>query len=383
VVEGIAEARSRDDLLDQLRGRELHVVHIEEVPEARRGEGSPFRRADAVTRWSRSFAALLGAGTPLERALRVSAEQSGNEGLTRVLGQVREAVQAGESLAEALAAHPRWFPDVLPAMSRAGEASGALDQVFEQAADYLEEVAELRSEVRAALIYPALMAVVAAVGVLVLLLFVVPRFSAIVADFGGTLPLSTRILMGVGTLFAGYWWLVLVALGAAGFGGVAWMRRPENRLRFHRARLGWPVVGELEQKLVTARFTRTLGLLLVHGLPLLQALRIARGAVSNRAVGQRLDAGIDAVAEGRSLAESVEGALPPLAVEMVAVGEESGKLDTMCQRIAATYDREVRRTVKVAVALLEPTMIIVFGVLVGLVALAMLQAIYSVNANLS
>jgi type II secretory pathway component PulF len=315
--------------------------------------------------------------------LRVSADQAGNEGLAAVLGEVREAVHAGESLSDALGRHPAWFPQVLPAMSRAGEASGALAEVFEQAADYLEEVSELRSEVRAALIYPALMGVVAAVGVAVLLLFVVPRFSGIVADFGGTMPLSTRILMGVGTFLASFWWLVLALLGGAVFGAAAWLRRPENRLRFHEARLGWPVLGELELKVVTARFTRTLGLLLAHGLPLLRALRIARETVSNHAVVQRLDQGIAAVAEGRPVAESIEGALPPLAVEMLAVGEESGQMDVLCQRIATTYDRDVRRSVKVAVALLEPAMIVFFGVLVGLVALAMLQAIYSVNANLS
>jgi len=383
VVEGVSEAASRDQLLTQLRERDLHVVSIDEVAPARGGGSGRFGRDAAVTRWARNFAALVGAATPVERALQVSADQSGHEGLARVLGEVRASIHAGESLSEALARHPRWFPAVMPAMARAGEASGAMGEVFEQVADYLEEVSDLRSQVRSALIYPALMAAVAAVGVAVLLLWVVPRFAGILEDIGGTMPLSTRDLMATGTFVADFWWLLLGLGLAAVLGGREWLRRPANRQRWHRSRLSWPVLGDLETKILSARFARTLGLLLTHGVPLLPALRIARAAVGNLHVGQALERGMVAVAEGHSLAQSVRRTLPPLAAEMLAVGEESGRLDTMCLRVADTYDKEVRRTVKVAVSLLEPAMIIVFGVLVGVVALAMLQAIYSVNTNLS
>jgi general secretion pathway protein F len=383
VVEGISEAASRQQLLDELRRRDLHAMSIEEVATAvDRRDRVPGRNA-AVTRWARNFAALMGAATPLDRALKVSAEQSGHEGLARVLEEVREAVQSGEGLSDALSVHPRWFPPVLPALARAGEASGALGDVLEQAADYLEEVDELRSQVRTALIYPALMSVVAAVGVAVLLLFVVPRFSGILEDLGGSMPLTTRALIATGAFLHGFWWLLLAIVLTSVAGAREWLRRPANRLRWHRSRLGWPVFGDLELKLVTARFTRTLGLLLSHGLPLLAALRIARASVGNLHVGAALERGVSAVAEGHSLSEGVGEALPPLAVEMLAVGEESGRLATMCTRVADTFDKEVRRAVKVAVSLLEPAMIVVFGVLVGLVALAMLQAIYSVNTNLS
>ena len=163
----------------------------------------------------------------------------------------------------------------------------------------------------------------------------------------------------------------------------AWLQEPTNRLAWHRRRLELPVLGELEQKLLTARYARVVGLLLTHGLPLLPALHIGRNSVENLHVGEGLDQGAASVAQGQSFAESVKGVLPELAVELLAVGEESGELDTMCVRVATTYDTEVSRSMKVAVSLLEPVMILVFGGLVGLVALAMLQAIYSVNANLS
>jgi len=383
VVEGVSEAASRQQLLEELRRRDLHAMSIEEIaPAGGRRDRFPGRNA-AVARWARNFAALMSAATPLDRALKVSADQAGHEGLARVLEEVRDAVQSGDSLSDALSRHPRWFPPVIPALARAGEASGALGEVLEQAADYLEEVEELRSQVRAALIYPALMSVVAAVGVAVLLLFVVPRFSVILEDLGGSLPLTTRALIAAGGFLHGFWWLVLAILLAGVSGGRGWLRRPANRLRWHRSRLGWPVLGDLELKLMAARFTRTLGLLLSHGLPLLAALRIARASVGNLHVAAILDGGMSAVAEGHPLSEGVRKALPPLAVEMLAVGEESGRLATMCMRVADTFDKEVRRAVKVAVSLLEPAMIVIFGVLVGLVALAMLQAIYSVNTNLS
>jgi type II secretory pathway component PulF len=383
VVEGVSDAVSRKQLLDELRRQDLHAMSIEEMQPALGRRDAFRRRGAAVTQWSRNFAALVGAATPLDRALKVSADQSGHEGLARVLEDVRAAVQSGESLSDALSSHPRWFPPVLAALARAGEASGALGEVLEQAADYLEEVDDLRSQVRTALVYPALMSMVAAVGVAVLLLFVVPRFSGILEDLGGTMPLTTRALVATGAFLHGYWWLVLALALAAGVGAREWLRRPANRLRWHRSRLGWPVLGDLERKLAAARFTRTLGLLLSHGLPLLVALRIARASAENLHLVAVLERGSTAVAEGSPLSQSVAAALPPLAVEMLAVGEESGRLATMCLRVAETFDKEVRRGVRVAVSLLEPAMIIVFGVLVGLVALAMLQAIYSVNTNLS
>jgi general secretion pathway protein F len=383
VVEGISEAASRQQLLDQLRRRNLHAMTVEELAPRVVRRGGRLRRDAAVTRWARNFASLMSAATPLDRALAVSAEQSGHEGLVRVLESVREAVQAGDTLSDALSRHPDWFPPVVPALARAGEASGALGEVFEQVADHLEEWGELRSQVGSALVYPALMAAVAAVGIAVLLLFVVPRFAGILDDFGGTMPLTTRALISTGELLGRFWWLVGTVLLAGSVGAREWLRRPANRLRWHRSRLGWPILGDLEIKLVSARFTRTLGLLLSHGIPLVPSLRIARATVGNLAVGEALERGIAAVGEGHPVAPSVGKAMAPLAAEMLAVGEESGRLDSMCLRIADTYDKEVRRAVKVAVSLLEPAMIIVFGVLVGLVALAMLQAIYSVNTNLS
>ncbi len=266
-------------------------------------------------------------------------------------------------------------------MVQAGEASGALEVVFGQIADHLEETAELRSQIWSALLYPALMAAVASIGIAVLLLFVVPRFSAMLEEVGGTLPLTTRLLMAGSGLLTGLWWLWL----GSGIAIVIWVwssfQRPETRRRWDAARLRWPWVGEIERKYATTRFTRTLGILLRNGIAVVPALGIAGGGIGNAAIRQGVKRAAAGVAEGGTVASSLKGVLPSLATQMLAVGEESGRLDDLCLRVAATYDGEMRRTLRALVSLIEPTMILIFGALVGFVALAMLQAIYSINTS--
>jgi general secretion pathway protein F len=381
IVDGVVDAGSRRSLLEQLYRRRLFPIEVREQAPAAGRRQRRLGRGAAVARWARNLAALLGAGTPVDHALEITAEHAGHAGLAAALVGVRQAVRGGEDLSSALARHPSYFPAVAPAMVRAGEVSGALDVVCEQLADFLEETEELRWQVFSALLYPALMAVVAGVGVAVLLLFVVPRFAGILQDVGGQLPIATRMVVWAGGALAHFWWLFLLVGAALLIAGIERYQRPEVRRRWHERRLGIPVLGDLERKFHTARFTRSLGMLLASGTSLLPALSIARAAVTNTAMAAGLEHASHAVAEGGSLAGATREALPPLAVEMIAVGEASGRLDDLCLRVGRTFDAEVRRSVKTATALIEPVMIVVFGVLVGFVALAMLQAIYSINTN--
>jgi general secretion pathway protein F len=382
VVEGVLQASSRQTALAELHRQRLFPVAVDEVPStAARPRGPALSRHAAVALWTRNVSILLGAGVPLDRALAFTADQAGHAGLADAVRQTRRAVQGGSSLADALAQHPRYFGALVVSMVAAGESSGALDVVFERMSEHLEEVAELRSQVRSALLYPALMAVVASLGVAVLLLFVVPRFATILGDVGGRLPATTRLLVAGSEMLTNWWWAWLIAAAALGYGAYEALRRPEYRRAWHRTRLSWPRIGELELKYVTARFTRTLGLLLRSGVPMLSALRIARGAVPNIVLGEGIERAAAAVAEGSALAPALAGTLPSLAVQMLAVGEESGRLEELCVRVADTYDAEVRRALRTTVAMIEPAMILIFGALVGFVALAMLQAIYSINTT--
>jgi general secretion pathway protein F len=381
-VEGMLQAPSRETALEALHRQRLYPVAVDEADPGRtKGRRSPSSARTALTLWARNAATLLGAGLPLDRVLGFTAEHVGNDVIRNALHRVSREVRGGASLAEALRAQPTVFSPIFPAMVSAGEANGQLDVVFQRLADHLEERAELTSQVRSALIYPALMGSAAGLGVLVLLGFVVPRFTAMLEEVGGALPTSTRLLVGMSMLLTTWWWVwvPLAAIGA--YALVMALRRPEVLRRWHRTRLGWPLAGDLEVKYSTAQFTCTLGLLVRSGLPILPALRIARSTVPNLVLRERVEQATVAVGQGAPLAASFAETFPPLAVQMLAVGEESGRLDELCLRIAETYDREVRRALRTLVALIEPAMIIIFGGLVGFVALAMLQAIYSVNAT--
>ena len=382
VIEGVLQAPSRQTVLETLHRQRLYPVAVEEVGTSRdQGRGSRLGTRAALTMWARNTATLLSAGVPLDHALAFTAEHLGNDTVRDALRRVRRDVQTGTSLADSLAAQPSVFAPIFPSLISAGEATGQLDAVFERLGEHLEEGAELRSQVRTALIYPALMAVVAGIGVLVLLAFVVPRFTAILQEVGGTLPVSTRLLVAASGVLTRWWWMWFPLLIGGAYALVTILRRPDVQRAWHRKRLHWPWVGDLELKYATAQFTRTLGLLLRSGLPILPALRIARSAIGNVFLREAVERASASIGEGAGLASSLAETLPPLAMQMLAVGEESGRLDELCLRVADTYDGEVRRAIRTTVALIEPAMIILFGGLVGFVALAMLQAIYSINTS--
>jgi general secretion pathway protein F len=384
MVEGVLHAATRETALEELHRQRLYPVAVDIVAPPAAGRASRKRRVGrhlAVALWTRNISILLAAGVPLDRALGFTAAQAEDPALGDAIRRTRRLVQEGSSLAEALSSSPGFFPSVFVAMVSAGEASGTLDLVFERLAEHLEESADLRAQVRSALLYPALMAVVASLGVTVLLVFVVPRFAAILGDFGGRLPLSTRALMGVSGVLTQWWWLWIALLIAGVIAARAVLNQPAQRRRFHAWRLRLPWIGDLELKYATAGITRTLGLLLRSGVPILSALRIARASSTNESISAGVERATVSVSHGDTLASALGGTLPPLALQMLSVGEETGHLDELSLRVADTYDREVKRSVRAGVSMIEPAMILIFGALVGFVALAMLQAIYSINTT--
>ena len=381
VVEGVLQASSRHLALSELGRQRLYPVAVDEIAAAPVERGRRLGRRAAVALWTRSMATLLGAGVPLDRALAFSGAHAGHRGLTDVVREVRRSVQDGAGLAGSLARHPRYFDALFVATIAAGESSGALDAVLERLSDHVEESRELRSQVQSALLYPVLMAIVASVGVVILLGFVIPRFATILSDVGGKLPASTRLLMAASVLVTKGWWVWLLLGLAAAYGIRAALARPDVLRRWHAGRLQLPWFGDFERKYLTARFTRTLGLLLRSGIPVVPALGIARASAPNLVFRDGIDQAAAAVTEGGALASALSGTLPPLAVQMIAVGEETSQLESLSLRVADNYDNEVRRTLRAMVALIEPALILIFGGLVGFVALAMLQAIYGINLN--
>jgi general secretion pathway protein F len=384
IVEGIVRAASSRDAIDELRRQTLVPVEVEPAGAARAMAGLIVRktgRRDAVAVAMRTLATLLAGGASLDRSLAFAAQHAGETNVASALAGVQADVRAGRTLASALADRQEIFGALAPAVVLSGEEGGGLDAALERLADHLDRMRELRAQLRAALWYPALMGIVAGVGVIILLIFVVPRFVGMLSEVGGTLPASTRLLMALSGVVMKWWWAIalLVVIGFAA--ARTWLRDPANRRRWHAARLTLPIFGELERGVMTARFARALGALLASGAGVLGSLRTARESVSNAALATRLDDAVRAVERGERVAPSLEGALPALATQLLAVGEESGSLDRMAIRVADTYDAEVQRTLRTLVGMVEPALIIAFGAVVGFVALAMLQAVYSINAS--
>jgi type II secretory pathway component PulF len=383
VVEGVIQAESRRGALEELGRQRLYPVDL--APDAGRGRAighGRLGRGPAVALFARTVATMLGAGVPLDRAVGFSAEQVRNPAVMNAARLVHEQLHAGETLAAALQRHPSIFSPVFVAMVAAGEESGSLDESLADLAEHLDELVELRAQIRSSLLYPALMAVASGVGVVILLLFVVPRFASLITAEGGSLPLSTRLLLGISQLVVHGGWLFLLAVAGLAWFTRGWLARPENRRRFHAWRLGWPLAGDLELKYVTARFARAFGMLLRGGRPVLPALEAARNVASNAAVRASLDQAAGSVSHGNRVHQALSGTLPPLAAELIAVGEESGRLDEMCLRVAVAYDTEVRRSLRALVTIIEPALILFFALIVGFVALAMLQAIYGINPGM-
>jgi type II secretory pathway component PulF len=382
VVDGVLAAPSERAALASLEER--HLVPLElTLASATLTARKPrrTRRREALEVWARTLATMLRAGVALDRALDFVTLTSPNAEVARASREVREAVQRGESLVAAMRRVENVFSPVVVALVGAGEEAGAQDAAFARVAAHLEEQNALRERLRTALSYPALLAVIASLAVLVLMLFVVPRFAAMLDELGGSLPLSTRALLGVSGLAQRWWWLGGLTLLAALAGGRAWLADPQRREHWHAVRLRLPVAGHIEESLEVARFLRTCATLLESGASVLAALVGARAAVLNAALGRRLDHAIEDVRRGRTIAAAMGGLLPPLALELVAAGEESGSLPELAMQAGVRADDDAQRSLRRMVSLVEPALILLFGLLVGFVALAMLQAIYSVNAT--
>jgi general secretion pathway protein F len=386
--DGVIDAPSEGDALDQLRRRALWPVEVVPASGAVAGAVAAPRmsarwesRGSALASAMRALSAMLDGGTPLEAALALVGRDASHPALARELTAVRERVLAGRSLSESFVASGTLFPPLVSAMAAAGEQSGGLGLALSRVADDLEERAELTAQLRGALLYPAVLAVAALIGITLLLTVVVPRFARLLADSGQTLPWSTRVVVGTSTLVGRWWWVLVPAALLGAMLVRQWMSAPSTRRSWHLRRLALPVIGPLEETLGAARVLRTLSLLLPTGVPLLTALEMARLGVGNVVLQERLERALSKLRDGAGLADAFRGALPSLAVQLISAGERGGSLGVLAGRAAQHYDGLVRRRLRGAVALVEPVIIILFGGLIAFVAVAMLQAIYGINAR--
>lgn len=381
-VTGVQEAPSGDEVERALRDRGLRPLSLD-VDDGR-GEleavGRTGRRADVAGAF-RYLATLLEAGFPLDRALGTVRGLVGRDDVAAALSEVREGVRSGDTLSEALEDREDVFPRIAVGMVRAGERGGRLAEALGRLARHLEREEELRSRVLSALLYPALMAGVGGTALLVLVFYVLPKFVGILEETGAALPTSTALLLGA-TDFLGRWWLPLL-LGVLGLGSAvaAWARSERGRARISAALLRLPVVGPLRRRMAAARFGRSLAELLESGLPIVPALEAASASLADPAAADEVEAARRSVRAGRGLTEALRQgrAFPPLFLRMTELGEEGGRLPEMLRRAAAVAEEELERRLERLVRLVEPAMVVLFGVVVGFVALSLLQAIYGVR----
>ncbi len=372
---GEIEVGRQDEALDLLRKRKILVTSLR----AKGGEGFRFPKFGSgvstkdLAIFTRQFATMISAGLPLVQCLDILAKQSSKPSFGRVIGEVTREVEAGSTLSDALGKHKDVFDDLFRNMVAAGEAGGVLDEILLRLASYIEKADALKRKIQSAMVYPAVVLTVALGATAFMLIFIIPTFAKMFADFGGELPLPTKIVLGLSKGLQMFWWVIL--LGMAG-GAVALKRYYDTEVGkrvIDAMMIKLPVLGDVLLKGSVARFTRTLGTLIASGVPILSGLEITARTAGNKVVSEALMSARASIREGETVAAPLKasGVFPPMVVQMIAVGEQTGALDEMLTKIAGFYESEVDSAVDTLTSIIEPVMIVVMGGIVGGMVVAM------------
>ncbi len=395
IIEGVIESDTEASVVTSLRGQGYIPIRIDRGA-AVGGRGLAAWSAqlrEAVVSWrsrvgthdlmlfTRELAVLLKAGLPLDRCLQSLATLAESDALKAIVRQVLLDVQEGKSLSDALAVHDRAFPSLYVNMVRAGEAGGVLEMILERLADYLEQSQKIRDEVRSAMVYPLFLVGVGGLMVVVMLTYVLPKFAVLFNDLGGSLPSSTQFVMAMSAALRAYWWGMALAALALFVSFRRWGQSEGGRLTLDRFKLRMPIFGELLTKIQVARFARTLGTMLQSGVPLIRSLEIVKAVVGNVVIGSALTSVQHDVSEGKGLAAPLErtGVFPSMALQMVGVGEETGRLDEMLLVVSDHYDRDVANSIRSLMSLIGPVVLVTIAGVVGFIIMAVMSAIFSVN----
>jgi type IV pilus assembly protein PilC len=380
---GEIEGTSKQAVAEELKARGLTVMDLERKKTGLQAEITLFDRVKPaeLTVMTRQLATMIAAGMTLLRAFYVLEEQIERRKLKETVGAVREDVEAGLSFSEALAKHPKVFGPLYVAMVRAGEAGGVLEEALERTADQLEKDDALRRQVKAAMAYPSVVLGFALCVLLGLIAFIVPVFVGVFKDFGGELPMITRLTVSASHVVTGRWYLLLAATiaGVVAFRG--WRTSTWGRPQWDRARLRVPFkIGRTVQKIALARWSRTFAALYGAGVPIMQAVEVTGHTAGNAVIEEAMSAVIESVKAGGSLAAPLRDApiFPPMVAQMIAVGEETGNLDGMLAKVADFYEDEVAAAIKALTSILEPVMIILVGGIVGFIVVAMYMPMFKV-----
>ncbi len=384
VQKGELAASSKEDVIALLRKQNILPINVAAKPkEIKLKFGSQKVTDKDVVILTRQLATMIDAGLPLVQCLDILGSQTENKTLAKVVGQVRSDVESGATFADALKKHSKVFDNLYVNMVAAGEAGGILDTILQRLAAYMEKFAKIKSQVKSAMIYPAVILFVAVAVVALLMIVVVPMLAGMFADMGQALPLPTRIVIGISNFLKGWGGLALLIAIIAFFVGLSQFRKTEKGLVMTDGiALKIPVFGSLIQKVSVAKFTRTLGTLMTSGVPILEGLLIVSRTAGNKIVENAIVSTRQSVSEGKTLAEPLGKVkvFPAMVTQMIAVGEATGALDNMLNKIADFYDDEVDSAVAALTSLLEPMLMIFLGITVGFVVVAMYMPIFQMGA---
>ena len=386
LVEGQLEAENAQLVVSKLRSMGYVPIEIEQQggKSLSRDIKIPFLsdriKLKDVSVFSRQFATMINSGLSMLRSLYILAEQTESKPLAAVVNQVRLDVERGASLSAALAKHPKAFNRLYVAMVRAGEAGGVLDSVLQRLATTIEKQVELRRKVKSAMTYPAVVSLLVLLLVTAMLLFVIPMFENIYGSLGGELPKPTQILINISNVVRKWWFVVFAVEAAIVFAFRKWINSENGRKRWDTLKLKAPVFGPLAQKTALARFGRTLSALVRSGVPILESLDIVAETSGNWVVSNAVRDTQQQVKRGEPLSKRLEehDVFPPMVVQMMTVGEETGALDEMLDKIADFYDQEVEATVNALTSLIEPILIVVMGVVIGGMIIALYLPMFDV-----
>src|SRR5262245_58985062 len=372
---GEIEVGKQEDALDVLRKRKIMVTSLRNksggfaLPKF----GGPGVGTKDLAIFTRQFATMISAGLPLVQCLDILAKQTSKPSFSRIISEVTREVEAGSTLSDALGRHRNVFDDLFRNMVAAGEAGGVLDEILLRLATYIEKADALKRKIQGAMVYPAVVLTVALGATTFMLIFIIPTFAKMFSDFGGELPLPTKIVLLLSNILQGYWWAMLLAIvgGAVSFN--RYYATENGKRTVDAAMLKLPVLGDVLMKGAVARFTRTLGTLIASGVPILAGLEITARTAGNKIISEAIMTARASIREGETVAAPLKasGVFPPMVVQMISVGEQTGALDEMLTKIAVFYEAEVDTAVDTLTSIIEPVMIVIMGGIVGGMVIAM------------
>ena len=385
-VAGELQAADRKELERLLRGRRILVSQVSKKPtEIKLSFGSKRVAKVDISRFTRQFATMIGAGLPMVQGLEILGSQAERPEMRRIINEVRESVSSGTTLSEALAKHRKVFDELYTNMVEAGEIGGALDTILVRLANYREKADALVRKVKGAMVYPSVVVIVAIGVTAAMLTFIVPVFAKMFEGLGAELPEPTQVVLGISHFLRSNLWYLLAGLVGAILGFRYWVKTESGKLHFDKFMLRTPLFGPLIRKSAVARFTRTLGTLLQSGVSILDALDITAKTAGNKVIQIAIRKSVLSIAEGDTITAPLKesGVFPPMVTQMIHVGEKTGGLDDMLSKIADFYDEEVDAAVSALTSIIEPVIIVFMGVIIGGILIAMYMPMFDIIGKIS